>query len=96
MFQSDRASQFMFQVKEGKTNPIQSIYKTKGLIRDITLKPPAHTKKPFTNPPAPNAYRCDFESLFLRFLKEDLFYFSLNNLFKIFISYIFLSYCVIF
>ena len=57
MFQSDRASQFMFQVEEGKTNPIQSIYKTKGLIRDIALKPPAHTKKPFTNPPAPNAYR---------------------------------------
>jgi hypothetical protein len=47
----------MFKSVEGQVSVVQSIYKTKGLINDIALKPPVLRKTSVKNPTAPaNGY----------------------------------------
>ena len=47
----------MFKSVEGKVSVVPSIYKTKGLIYDVALKPPVLRKTSVKNPKAPeNGY----------------------------------------
>ena len=57
MLRSERTIDFMFQVKEGLTNVVPSIFQSKGLIFDQAINPPAQAKRSFKNPPPTNALK---------------------------------------
>jgi hypothetical protein len=56
MFQSQRAAKFMFQVREGQTKVLPSVFKSH-LVHDKALKPPTVSIKPTKNQAPENEYR---------------------------------------
>jgi len=51
---SQRTADFMFQVVEGSSKALPSVFEKKGLIYDQAIQPPT-TNHTFKNPPPSNA-----------------------------------------
>ncbi len=54
MMRSERTVDFMFQVREGSSKALPSVFEKKGLIYDQAIQPPT-TNHTFKNPPPSNA-----------------------------------------
>jgi hypothetical protein len=71
MLRSDRTADFMFQVKEGSTHVVPSIFhSSKGLVYDQAIRPPPNPLLSFKNPPPTNALNLDVELNFDSAFKE--------------------------
>jgi hypothetical protein len=71
MLRSERTAEFMFQVKEGSTHVVPSVFRSSnGLLYDQAIHPPADPHHSFKNPPPTNALNLDVELNFDSAFKE--------------------------